>query len=121
MPTRLTDDMIEAAILGFEEKKRRIDAQVAELRTMLSGSPAPAAASAAPETDGRPRRKVSAAGRKAMALAQQKRWAAKRAGSEPAAASVAAKPKRKMSAAGRAAIAAAVRKRWAAKNAEAKK
>ena len=119
MPTpTLTNEIIAAAILGFEEQKRKIDIQVAELRTMLSGAPVEQAATS--ETAHRPRRKVSAAGRKAMALAQQKRWAAKKAMSEPEA-PMPAKPKRKMSEAGRAAIAAAVKKRWAAKNAAAKK
>ena len=75
MPTsRLTNEIIEAAILGSEEQKRRIDVQIAELRAMLSGAPASAPVEAANVIPtGRPRRKVSAAGRKAMALAQKKR------------------------------------------------
>jgi hypothetical protein len=118
MPTsKLTHEVINAAILGFEEQKRRIDVQIADLRTMLSGAPAEAAAPSEPSE--RPRRKVSAAGRRAMALAQKKRWAAKKAESAPA--TPAAKPKRKMSAAGKAAIVAALKKRWADKKAEAAK
>jgi hypothetical protein len=115
---KLTNEIIHAAILGFDEQKRQIDAQIQDLRAMLSG--APVAPAAIPEPAGRPRRKISAAGRKAMALAQKKRWAAKKSAAEPAT-PVAAKPKRKMSEAGRAAIAAAVKKRWAAKKAAAKK
>ena len=62
---------------------------------------------------------MSAAGRKAIAEAQRKRWAAVKGQSiEPVAAK---RPKRKLSAAGRAAIVAALKKRWAAKRAEAKK
>jgi hypothetical protein len=119
MPTpKLTNEIIEAAILGFEEQKRRIDVQVAELRAVRSGASFEGAAP--PDPAGRPRRKISAAGRRAMALAQQKRWAAKREESAPEV-PVVAKAKRKMSAAGRAAIAAAVKKRWAAKKAAAKK
>ena len=35
MPTRnLTPQIINAAILGFEEQKRHIDTQIAELRAM---------------------------------------------------------------------------------------
>src|ERR1700722_5699143 len=85
MPTsKLTNEMIEAAILGSEEQKRRIDVQIVELRAMLSDAPASAPAETANVTPtGRPRRKVSAAGRKAMALAQKKRWAAKKTASEP--------------------------------------
>jgi hypothetical protein len=121
MPSKLTNEMIEAAILGSEEQKRRIDVQIAELRAMLSDAPVgPAAESATPTPTGRPRRKVSAAGRKAMALAQQKRWAAKKAESAPEA-TAATKPKRKMSAAGKAAMIAAIKKRWAEKRAAAKK
>ena len=116
MPTaKLTQDIINAAILGFEEQQRRIDVQIGELRAMLSGAPVEAASAEVTPTD-RPKRKISAAGRKAMALAQKKRWAVKKAESAPKAPE-ATKPKRKMSAAGRAAVAAATKKRWAAKRA----
>jgi hypothetical protein len=43
MPTRLTPEIISAAILGFEEQKRHIDANLAELRAILSGDPAESA------------------------------------------------------------------------------
>ena len=71
----MTDEIINAAILGFEEQKRRIDEQITGLRSLL------AEGTAAINTDGvtgRPRRKMSAAGRRAIAEAQRKRWAAKR-------------------------------------------
>jgi hypothetical protein len=36
MPTpRPTKEIVDAAILGFEEQKRRLDAQIAELRGLL--------------------------------------------------------------------------------------
>ena len=54
-------------------------------------------------------------GRKAIAEAQRKRWAA--AKDKSAAPNAAKRPKRKLSAAGRAAIVAALKKRWAAKKA----
>jgi hypothetical protein len=41
---KLTNAILSAAILGFEEQKRSIDAQIDELRTMLSGGPASTAA-----------------------------------------------------------------------------
>lgn len=111
---KLTDAIIEAAITGFEEQKRKIDEQIAELRSMRAGSPAPSAST--PENQ--PRRKMSAAGRKAIAAAQRKRWAEKKAGSAtPTKAAKPAKKKRVLSAEGRAAIVAATKKRWAAKNA----
>src|SRR5450756_3212183 len=59
--------------LGFEEQKRRIDSQISELRAMLSGGPAEPATTPGPTK--RKRRKMSAAGRKAIAEAQRKRWA----------------------------------------------
>jgi hypothetical protein len=129
MPTpKLTKEMIAAAILGFEEQKRGIDAQIAELRAFLSGEPAESATTPVPTK--RPRRKVSAAGRKTMAEAQRTRWAAIKGKTNPRAsatpiatpiAKTAPKPKRKLSAAGRAAIIAATKKMWAAKRAAAKK
>ena len=107
MPT-LTSEIVKAAILGFEEQKRRLDEQIAELRSLLSGAKPPSQATTGP------RRKMSAAGRKAIATAQRKRWAAKKA--EPnGAPAKSVKPKRKLSAAGRAAIVAALKKRWAAR------
>jgi hypothetical protein len=39
MPIRLTPEIITAAILGFEEQKRRIDSQIGELQAMLTGGP----------------------------------------------------------------------------------
>lgn len=115
MPSKLTNEIIDAAIEGFEAQKRRIDEQIAELRAMRSGSPATPASVPAKQ----PRRKMSAATRKAMAEGQRKRWAAlKGESAEPKAAK---KPKRKLSAEGKANIVAALKKRWAAKKAAAKK
>jgi hypothetical protein len=110
MPAKLTNTVIEAAIDGFEAQKRALDTQIAELRAMLSGEPAEAAAIT---PTGRPRRKISAAARKKMAEGQRKRWAAAKGEAAPEVAAP-AKPKRKMSAAGKAAIAAGTKKRWAA-------
>jgi hypothetical protein len=122
MPTpKLTNELVIAAILGFEEQKRNIDSQISELRAFLSGEPADPAPTPIPEKPAR--RKISAAGRKAMADAQRKRWAAIKGKPEPqasatptatASSKVAPKPKRKLSAAGRAAIIAATKKMWAA-------
>jgi hypothetical protein len=116
MPSqKLTNEIIDAAILGFEEQKRRIDRQINDLRALRSGEPAE------PEGEpAKPRRRVSAAARKKMAAGQRRRWAAIKDGAE-AEASAVSKPKRKLSAAGRAAIAAAQKKRWAARKAAAKK
>src|ERR1019366_5290660 len=118
---RLTPEIITAAILGFEEQKRHIDSKIAELRAMLPGGPSETAAT--PEAPARKCRKFSAAARRRMREAQQRRWASIKGESEPSAAAtpVALKPNRKLSAAGRKAIQDAVRRRWAQKRAEAAK
>ena len=112
MPTqKLSAEIIHAAIEGFESQKTRIDAQIAELRQMLKGDGT--GATAATQLV-RPRRKMSAAGRKSIAAAQRARWAKVKA---EAGTSQEPKPKRKLSAAGRKAISEAAKKLWAAKRA----
>jgi hypothetical protein len=113
--------MVAAAILGFEEQKRLIDVEIAELRAMdLSGDTTPDRPEPVSAEAQRPKRKMSAATRRTMALAQQKRWAAKKAEAAPAATTT-AKPKRKLSAEGKKRIIAASKKYWAEKRAAAKK
>src|SRR5664280_2977553 len=109
-PHKLTPEIITAAVEGFEQQKLRIDAQIAELRQMLTGSPTATAATPEGPKD---RRRMSAAARKRIGDAQRKRWAESKKTSSPAA-PAAAKPKRRLSAAGKAAIVAALKKRWAA-------
>src|ERR1035441_3238884 len=118
---KLTPEIITAAILGFEEQKRHIDSKIAELRAMLPGSPGETAA--APEAPTSKRRKFSAAARRRMREAQQRRWASIKGQSKPAAPATpeALKPKRKLSAAGRKAIQEALRRRWAEKRGDAAK
>jgi hypothetical protein len=117
MPTqKLTNEIIAAAIEGFEAQKKRIDGQIADLRSILIGGATEAAA--APEDAPRKRGKFSDATRLKMKEAQQRRWAGIKGESEPATPVVAPnKPKRQMSEAGRQAIAEASRKRWAAQKA----
>ena len=117
MPPKLNNEIIDAAIEGFEQQKRRIDEQISELRVVRSGSPVQSASAPAKQ----PRRKMSAAGRKAIAEAQRKRWAASKGVAESKAAKPAKKTKRRLSAEGRANIVAALKKRWAAKKAASKK
>src|SRR5215471_15626564 len=68
MPQKLSQEIITAAIAGFEGQKERIDSKIAELRNMLDHR------RAAAEVPKR-KRKISAASRRRMALAQKKRWA----------------------------------------------
>jgi hypothetical protein len=122
MPTNLTPEIINAAIVGFEQQKLRIDRQIAELRSMLDGGSTKPTPAAMPEAPTLKRRKFSAAARRRMKEAQQKRWAKIRGESEPLAPATAepSKPKRKLSRAGRAAIVAALKKRWREKKAATK-
>jgi hypothetical protein len=108
---KLTAEIITAAVEGFEQQKLRIDAQIAELRKMLTGTPTDPAAT--PEVPRGWRRKMSAAARKRIGDAQRKRWAESKKTSSPVAPK-APKPKRKLSTAGKKAIVEATKKRWAA-------
>lgn len=119
MPTKHEIEILTAAIEGFEAQKMRIDAQIAEIRQLMTGgSAAPAPTASKPA-----RKKMSAAGRKRIAEAQRKRWAeAKKQPNAPKAAkSAAPKPKRKLSAEGRKNIIEATKRRWAAVKAAAAK
>jgi len=109
---KLTTEIITAAVEGFEQQKLRIDAQIAELRQMLTGSHT--ATAATPEPTKPKRRNMSAAARKRIGDAQRKRWAASKGEAESPSKTATAKPKRKMSAAGRKAISEATKRRWAA-------
>jgi len=109
MPThKLTPEIINAAVEGFEQQKLRIDAQIAELRQMLTGTPT--ATAATPEGP-KGRRRMSAAARKRIGDAQRKRWAESKGEAESPSKTATAKPKRKMSAAGRKAISEATKRR----------
>jgi len=96
--------------------KERIDALQSELIAIL-GDGAPAASSAKAGTNGR-KRKMSAAGRTAIAAAARARWARYRSAASPA--KPAKKGKSKMSAAGRRALSKAAKARWAKAKAQGK-
>jgi hypothetical protein len=117
MPTKLTDEIINAAIDGFRVQKTRLDQQIAELRAMLpGGSPGTGTT-----TDGAAskRRKFSPAALRRIREAQRQRWT--RARAEKTAATKFAKPKRRMSAQDLKNIIAATKRRWALKRLEAAK
>ncbi len=119
MPTpKLTTEIITAAIEGFASQKRRIDDQITELRLLLpDGS---SKIDATPKSPTGRRKKFSAAARKRMKEAQQRRWAKVR-GESQAAKAEPAKPKRKLSAAAKAKRVANLKKERAAKAAKAAK
>ena len=81
MPTNLTPEIINAAIVGFEQQKLRIDTQIAELRSLLTGGTTQTATTTPEPTKGK-RRKMSAAARKRIGDAQRKRWAASKGEAE---------------------------------------
>jgi len=114
---QLTNEIILAAIAGFEQQKKHVDEEIARLRAMLSGGRTAASA----ETPRR-RRKLSAEARRRMRDAQRARWARVRGES---AGSAKAKPstrtKRRLSEAGRQAIIAATKRRWRLQKAGGKK
>jgi hypothetical protein len=113
--SQLTTEILNVALESLTSKRQQIDEQIAEVRRLLAGSTN--GASAGPAPAGRKRR-ISAAGRRAIAAAQRRRWADQKAAAGLTPDKETKRPKRKLSPAGRAAIVAALKKRWAAKRAE---
>jgi hypothetical protein len=117
MTQPLTIEILSAALENLTSKRQQIDDQIADIRRMLGNRTNGAKAT----TDGASRKHhISAAGRRAIAAAQRRRWAEQKA-ETGVSADKAKKSKRKLSPAGRAAIVAALKKRWAAKRAAAAK
>jgi hypothetical protein len=111
---KLNVEILNAAIQGFETQKGRIDAQIAEIWKMLAVGRTGPGTAAEPQ---KRKRKMSAAARKRIGDAQQKRWAeSKRQSESPSkrATREAPESKRKLSAAGRRRIIEATKRRWAA-------
>ena len=108
MPQRLTQEIITAAIAGYEAQRRNIDSKIAELRNMLHRGHA-----AAPAGPSKPKRKISLASRRRMASAQKKRWAAIKGHPQASSPAAAHRPKRRISEEGMKRIIAATKKRWA--------
>jgi len=104
-PRTIQPWLLEVALQGLEQGRQRIEAQIAQVQRLLAPRRHPTPVPAA----GKPKRTISAAGRKRIAAAQRKRWAAlKKAKKESA------PKKRRLSAEGRRHIIEATRKRWAA-------
>jgi len=69
MPTqKLTPEIINAAIEGFEAQKSRLDTQIADLRQLLDGGPTETAVT--PETATR-KRKISGLSFKSSAIRER--------------------------------------------------
>jgi hypothetical protein len=115
---KLNEELAHAAIDGFKAQKLRIDAQITELRAMLSGS---AQSNGAPEAAPRKHRKMSTAARRRIAMAQKARWAKVRGESVSSVPTVKTpKKKRRISPEGLKRIIAATKKRWRLQKAAAK-
>jgi hypothetical protein len=75
---KVDSGILEMALIGYEAERIRIEARIAEIQADLRGvgvrSTDPGAAAEA-----KPKRKMSARARKAIADAQKKRWASFRA------------------------------------------
>src|SRR5215475_4680491 len=112
MAQKVSQEVITAAIAGFEAEKGRINSMIRELRNMLDHGPS---ASEAPQ--GRKRR-MSAASRRRIALAQKKRWAATKGQSQAISPDGSEARKRRISKEGMKRIIAATKRRWALKRAE---
>jgi len=82
MPTKHSDEILKAALVGFEQQRAELAARISELKQMLAGGAKLPAAKGAAKEDAVPkkkRRRLSAAGRKAISEAAKRRWASSRA------------------------------------------
>jgi hypothetical protein len=107
-----TEQIVALLVAERDRLSRAIDALEGPAKRRgrpPKASPTPRTQAAAPVAR---KRKMSAAGRKAIADASRKRWAAIKAGKTPSAPVV--ERKHKLSAAARKAMAAAAKQRWAA-------
>jgi hypothetical protein len=66
--------LLQAALIGYHSQLDEITAKMAEIRKELGGKTAKASAAATPSAP-RKKRKMSAAGRKAISESTKKRWA----------------------------------------------
>jgi hypothetical protein len=114
MARQLSTEILNAALENLTSKRREIDEQIAEVKRLLGGSRNGASAVSERASS---KHRISAAGKRAIAAAQRRRWAEQKAATGTSNAKI-KKPKRRLSAAGRAAIVAALKKRWAAKRTE---
>jgi len=103
-PRTIQPWLLEAALLGLEQSRQRVEAQIAQVQGPLGPRRGPTPVPAA----GKPKRTISAAGRRRIAAAQRKRWAALKQAKEES-----APKKRRLSPEGRRNIIEATRKRWA--------
>src|SRR5580658_4816419 len=112
LPEGVTMSNLENALRELREKRSQAQMEIDKLDQIISGIESlNGAAAAVPSKTAQPKRVISAASRRKMALAQKARWANARKGSQPVVAIVkstgSAPAKRTMSASARRKIAAA--------------
>ena len=116
---------LDNALRELREKRRHAQVEIEKLDQLISGIESLSGVGAAPGNLVQPKRIISAASRRKMALAQRARWASIRKQSQPIAlvakATGSAPAKRTMSASARRKIALAQKARWAKIRAQEKK
>ena len=106
-------DILEAALVGFEHQRNRIDESIREIQSQLGVRHSTRAVVSSNGMNPAPgKRRMSAAARRRIGEATRRRWMLFRQ-QKANAGKPAEQPKRKMSAAGRKAIVEATKKRWA--------
>jgi hypothetical protein len=70
--------LLEAALVGYEQQRKRIESAIADIRARISGSKPVTKESDTAEKPARKKRHISAEGRRRIAEAQRKRWAAQK-------------------------------------------
>ena len=121
MAQQIENSVLEMALIGYEVERLKIESAMAAIRIQLADGSSRALVSAKVDsaTDAKPKRNMSAAGRKAISDATKKRWAAFHAAEKvEKPATKAAMPKRKMSRATKAKLTANLAKARAAKAAK---
>jgi len=110
----MDNSILEMALVGYEAEVQRIEIAMAGIRSQLGVRSNGASSKATAEA--KPRRHMSASGKRRVALAQKRRWAAFHAKQSSPAPKTAAK--RKMSPAAKAKLVANLKKARAAKAAK---
>jgi hypothetical protein len=107
MRRQIDNSLLEMALVGYQARHDEVLQKMADIKRQMGATPVLGARRTGEK---KPKRKMSAAGRKAIAEAQRRRWAASKKAAEPPAPPGTRKAKRKLSRAGRAAIIAATKK-----------
>ena len=79
MRRQIDNDLLEMALLGYKTKREEVIVKMAEIEGMLRGQARGVSASSAntaTPSASKPKRKLSAAGRRAIRAGVKKRWAA---------------------------------------------